>query len=130
MSIHRGSRIALALLAVGLAVTACTPLALPLGNKPIGTPSPTSTLIGCERAAETVVITSDAHLDSACTYTGGVEITASNVVFDCRGAHITDVDGSHGRGISVSANSQTSLEHITVRNCIVSGFLNNVRVSS
>jgi hypothetical protein len=65
----------------GLAVTACTPLLSPLGNKPIGTPSPTSTLIGVS-AAETVVITSDAHLTQRCTYTGGVEITASNVVSD------------------------------------------------
>ncbi len=129
MLIRRGRRVVVSLLVVGLATTACTPLALPLGDTPIGTPSASSTLIGCDRAVETVQITSDAHLDPACTYTGGVEITASNVVFDCRGAHITDVEGSHGRGISVSANSHTSLDHITVRNCIVSGFLNNVRVS-
>ncbi len=129
MSIRPGPRLVIALLAGGLTATACTPLALPLGDAPIGTPSPSSTLIGCERAAETVEITSDAHLDPACTYTGGVQISASNVVFDCRGAHITDVDGTHGRGVSVSADSDTSIDHVTVRNCIISGFLNNVRVS-
>ena len=50
-----------------------------------------------------MVITADAHLDSACTYTGGVDIvTVSNVVFDCRGAHITDVKAAMD-AVSLSA---------------------------
>lgn len=106
----------------------CMPL-LPLGPEPVGVVDPGSTLIGCERAEEHVVVSADAHLDPACTYTGGFEVVASGTTFDCRGAHVDDPTGTRPQGVHVHAPSNVVLADITVRNCIISGFLNNVRVS-
>ena len=75
MTARRRLRAAL-LLGTATALAACEPSLLPLGP-PQGTVSGTSTLVGCDRAAEVVVVTADTHLDPACTYTGGFEITAS-----------------------------------------------------
>ena len=124
-----GRRAALLLAAAAFA-TGCVPAwdEQPLGAL-VGTPSPASQRIGCERAAEHVVLTVPAHLDPACTYTGGFEIRASGVVLDCRGARIEDVSGNLGRGIHVAAPADASLSDVTVRNCVVAGFLNNVRIS-
>lgn len=95
----------------------------------VGTPAANSVPIGCDRAGETLVLTTSAHLDPSCTFTGGVEIRASDVVLDCRGARIEDVAGTRGRGIVVAAPSTVALANVTVRNCIVAGFLNNVRIT-
>jgi parallel beta-helix repeat protein len=121
-------RLRAALLLGTLALAACDPR-LPLGDEPVGTPSGGSQLIGCDRAAEVVVLTADAHLDPACTYTGGFEITGSGVTFDCRGARIEDVDRNSSRGVHIHAPADVVLADVTVRNCIIVGFLNNVRVS-
>jgi hypothetical protein len=69
------------------------------------------------------------HLDPACTYTAGVDITASHVTFDCRGARIVDPTGQAGRGITVRTDVSTPLTDVTVRNCVVAGFLNGMRVT-
>jgi hypothetical protein len=46
---------------------------------------PGSRLIGCERAAERVMVSVSSHLDPRCTYTGGFDLSTSGVVFDCLG---------------------------------------------
>jgi parallel beta-helix repeat protein len=93
------------------------------------TVDPGSQLIGCDQAAARVVVTASAHLDPACTYTGGFDVTASDVVFDCRGAHVEDPEGDDRIGIHVKAPYTVPLDDVTVRNCFVKGFLNNMRVT-
>lgn len=90
---------------------------------------PASTLIGCERAAERVVLTASSHLDPSCTYTGGFEIGTSHTTLDCRGARIEDVSGRASRGILVTTPNDVALTDVTIRNCVVKGFLNTIRVS-
>lgn len=97
--------------------------------KLIGNVRPSSQLIPCDRASEHLVVRRDSHLDPKCTYTGGVEITSSNVTFDCRGAAIDDPEGDDDYGIHVHARASLRLSRVSVRNCLISGFLNNVRVS-
>lgn len=125
---HRTPGALAAAVVLVVALAGCRPL-LPLGDEPIGQPSPSSELVGCDRAAELVVLTADAHLDPGCTYTGGFEITASDTTLDCRGARIHDPSGTRSRGVHVHAPNDVRLERITVRSCIISGFLNNIRVS-
>ncbi|MBF8269879.1 MAG: hypothetical protein HW386_1588, partial [Gammaproteobacteria bacterium] len=85
------------------------------------------TLIGCDRANTQVTIDASAQLDPSCTWTRGFKITASDVLFDCQGAHI--VSGNHRYGIHITAPADKALSNITVRNCHVEGFLNNIRVT-
>jgi parallel beta-helix repeat protein len=119
--------VCLALLVAG---SGCPPRA---GERPlpalVGAPAADSTLVGCDRADETIVLSSSAHLDPSCTYARGIEIRASDVVLDCRGARIEDATGAASRGILVAAPISTALANVTVRNCVVAGFLNNVRVT-
>jgi len=126
---RRWARASAALVAVVLG-TGCVPAVeeKPLASL-VGTVSAASTLAGCDRAAERIVATADTHLDPACLYTAGVEVRASDVVLDCRGARIEDPTGSAGRGIWVVAPADVPLANVTVRNCVLKGFLNNVRVS-
>ena len=66
--------------ALGLgAVAACEP------PPPLPPPGDGSVLVGCDRADERVEITVSSHLDPACTYTLGFDITASGVTLDCQG---------------------------------------------
>lgn len=88
---------------------------------------PGSVLLGCERAAERVVLTESTHLDASCEWTAGFEINTSDVVLDCRGATIRKTGG--GRGIEISSPIDTALVDVTVRNCRVEGFLNSLRVT-
>lgn len=103
--------------------------ALGLPGCPPGSPAPGSRLVGCERAAERVVLDADAHLDPSCVYTGGFEIPASGVELDCRGAHLRGAPEAGGRGIEIRAPEGQDLADVTVRNCHVEGFLNGVRVT-
>lgn len=124
-------RRSLAVVVLGLAVlaaVACEPVYQEREVDPLGDVAAGSTLVGCAQAGTTITVTTSSHLDPACTYTKGVVISASNVVFDCRGAHIETTAGS-GVGIKVSAPATTPLAHVVVRNCFVKGFLNNVRVT-
>lgn len=89
---------------------------------------PGSQLIGCDRAAERTVITRDSHLDPSCVYTGGFEISTSNVTLDCREALIQGAEGTGNRGISIAAPEGTELTGVTVRSCRIEGFLNSIRV--
>lgn len=122
--------LAIGLLAAVLGSAGCVP---PWQERPlaflVGEVAPGSTLAGCDLAAQTLVATSSLHLDPACLYGGGVEIRASDVVLDCRGARIEDVSGTRSRGILVASPSDVPLSNVTIRNCVVAGFLNNVRVT-
>jgi parallel beta helix pectate lyase-like protein len=84
-------------------------------------------VIGCEQAGTHLVLTASAELDPSCTWTGGLEIVASNVVLDCRGAHVVGTGG--GVGIQVHAATDMALANVVVRNCVAEGFLNNVRIT-
>lgn len=95
----------------------------------IGNVKGDSQRIGCDRAAEHLVIDRSSHLDPRCTYTGGVEIVASDVEFDCRGALIDDPEGDDPHGIWVHAPATRRLESVSVRNCRIQGFRDNFRVS-
>ncbi len=113
-----------------LMLLACVPSAQeePLAGL-VGDVSPGSEPVGCERASQLIALAHSAHLDPSCTYTRGVEIHASDVVLDCRGARIEDTLGTRSRGIVVTSPSNQGLSNVTIRNCIVKGFLNNLRVT-
>jgi parallel beta-helix repeat protein len=127
---ERRARLALLVLAALALTSACDPI---YAERPIvhliGTPGPDSTLIGCDQASTPVTLTASAHLDPACTYVAGLTIGASDVVLDCRGATIESAPGAGGIGISVSTPADTDLSGVTVRNCVVKGFLNGLRVT-
>ena len=89
-------------------------------------PAPGSQLIDCSQADDRVEITVSSHLDPSCVWTRGVRITASDVVFDCQGAHLYGPDRQ--RAVEITASTDTALSNITVRNCHMEGFLNNVRI--
>jgi parallel beta-helix repeat protein len=88
--------------------------------------APDSELIGCERADDRLTISVSSHLDPSCTWTRGVDIVASDVVFDCQGAHIATTDRRYG--ILITAPTDVALSNITVRNCHIEGFLNNIHI--
>jgi parallel beta-helix repeat protein len=115
------------LVATGLgAALALTAL---LACEPLPPPAEGSVLVGCDRADERVQVTVTSHLDPACTYTAGLDITTSGVTLDCQGATIRSAAGAGGRGILVSTPIDTPLHDVTVRNCTVEGFLNSLRVT-
>ncbi len=74
------------------------------------------------------MLTASARLDPSCAYTGGLDITASNVTLDCRGA-VVDGTGRGGTGILVHTPAGSDLSRVTIRNCVVRGFLNSIRVT-
>jgi parallel beta-helix repeat protein len=90
-----------------------------------------TTVIGCAQAASLIRITTSGHyaLDPSCTYTAGIEISASDVDLDCRRAVLDDVEGDDGRGIHVTAPIDVALKNVRVHGCDVKHFLNNVRIS-
>lgn len=90
-------------------------------------PAPESQLVDCSQADTRVEITVSSHLDPSCVWTRGLRITASDVVLDCQGARLYGPDRQ--RGIEISAPTDTALSNITVRNCEIEGFLNNVRIT-
>lgn len=99
-------------------------------SEPIGSVEPGSTLVGCGQATTRIVVATSIHLDPACTYTRGLEIHASNVTVDCRGAHLVkDFAFNTNHGILIEAPTTTALHDITVRNCIVEDFNNNLRIT-
>src|SRR5689334_18941405 len=100
--------------------TACVPRGGP-GRGPLR-------LIDCSHAAERNVVEVSSKLDPSCTYTGGFDITRSNVVLDCRGASVS-APGAGGVGILVQTPVDVSMRDVTVRNCHVEGFLNSFRAT-
>jgi parallel beta-helix repeat protein len=107
------------LLAAALTLTAAAPA-------PASTAPPAH--VPCSDAGEPVTLTASARLDRSCTYTGGVEIIASGVTLDCRGA-LVDGSGRGGTGILVHAPANADLSRIRIRNCVVRGFLNSIRIT-
>lgn len=89
---------------------------------------PASQLIGCDQAATRVQVTVTSHLDPSCTYTAGLDVVASGVTLDCRGALVSKPGGA-GVGIQVSTPSHVSMTGVTIRNCRVEGFLNSIRAT-
>jgi parallel beta-helix repeat protein len=87
---------------------------------------PDSQPIGCDRADDRVRIEVSSHLDPSCTWTRGVEIVASGVVLDCQGARIAAPDRRFG--IAILSPIDVALSNVTVRNCHVEGFLNNLHI--
>jgi len=115
---------------------ALSPLALPeIGLADPSLPGlvggirPDSQLIGCDRAAERIVLRRSAHLDRTCEYTGGFELTRSDLVLDCRGATISDPEGDDDSGVLVHGGTNFAIRNTKVRNCIIRGFENNFRVT-
>jgi parallel beta-helix repeat protein len=108
---------------VSLATAALAVLVL---GSPATAADASSQPIGCDQADELLTLTTSSHLDPSCAYTRGVEIVASDVVLDCQGAHIVTTDRRHG--IRIAAPTDVALSRITVRNCHVEGFLNNLHV--
>ena len=88
---------------------------------------PGSQLIPCSEADDLVTLTASSHLDPSCTWTRGIEIVASDVTLDCQGAHIVTTD--RRTGVLITAPTDASLSNITVRNCFIQGFLNDVRIT-
>jgi len=104
-----------------LALTLC---ALPMARADAD--DPPLPLVGCDQADNQVELTASARLDPSCTWTRGVEITASDVVLDCQGARIVTTDKRYG--VHITAPTDVALSNITVRNCYIEGFLNNVHI--
>ena len=96
----------------------------PLAARPAAGP----TVVGCSQAADRVQITADAVLDPTCTYTGGFDITASDVTLDCNGALVQDAAAAR-IGIWIHAPAADGQHDVTVTNCRVEGFLNNLRIT-
>ena len=65
-------------------------------------------------------------LDPSCTYTQGLDITASGVTLDCRGATIQSSGG--GIGILVQTPADVDMADVTIRDCKVDGFVNSVHL--
>ena len=89
---------------------------------------PAPPIVPCPAAAERTTLTSSARLDPACSYAGGIDITASRVTLDCRGA-VVEGTGRGGTGIEVRAPADADLSGVTIRNCVVRGFLNSIRIT-
>lgn len=91
-------------------------------------PDPGFPTVPCSSAGDTIVLTASAQLDASCTYSGGIEITASDVVLDCRGATVA-TGTAKGTGIRIHAPADEDMSGVTVRNCAINGFLNGIRVT-
>ncbi len=123
-----GAALLVGTVAVGAAGAADPPWhvrRLPLGGIS-GSPAPGSTLIPCNQPGPKVVLTASAHLETGCIYRVPFEIRASDVTLDCQGARLY---GQGSRGILVAAPTTEALHDVTVRNCNVEGWLNNVRIT-
>jgi len=119
----RWRRRAGAALAAGVLLTAlgaCEPRVL--------VPDDDSVLIPCSAAGEHLVISRSSHLDPGCTYTGGIEITASDVTLDCLRAKIASPE-RRDVGVLVHAPVDVDLHDVNVRRCRIEGFLNNLKVT-
>ena len=90
---------------------------------------PAPPVVPCSSTDERTTLTASARLDPACVYTRGFDITASKVTLDCRGAVIDATGRGGGSGIQVRAPADADLSRVTIRNCVVRGFLNSIRVT-
>lgn len=134
--VHRRHLVALVVLVGLLAVLPVVAPAAPAAPAPPATSrrgpqatdlAPGSVLVPCSQAAVRVQVTADRHLDPTCTYTAGFDLTASNTTLDCQGARIAGPVGPPG--IVVSSPIDTPLDHVTVRNCRLDGYMNGIKVT-
>ncbi len=91
-------------------------------------PDPGFPLVPCPGAGEVAVLTESGQLDPTCDYSGGVEITASDVTLDCRGVPV-ETEAEKGAGIKVHTPVDEDMSGVVVRNCVVDGFTNGIRVT-
>lgn len=91
-------------------------------------PDPGFPVVPCPSPGQSVEVTANAQLDPACTYTGRIDITASDVILDCRGASVANAAAT-GAGIRIHGPADEDMSGITVRNCLISGFTNGIRVT-
>jgi parallel beta-helix repeat protein len=111
-------------------LVACLALALPAtASAGRHRPPPAPPVIPCSQAAERIQLTQSARLDPSCSYTAGVDITASNVTLDCRGAKLDRTGLGGDAGILVHAPVDANMSRITIRNCVILGFLNSIKIT-
>jgi parallel beta-helix repeat protein len=115
-------------LAAVLVGTACLPPGQHQAVDPVGEPAPGSQLIGCDQAAQRIAVAGIAHLDPSCTYATGFDITTSGTTLDCRGAVIRQEGDERLHGILIETPVGVPLSDVTVRNCVVEGFSNSMRI--
>lgn len=111
---------------VGVTVAVVVTVLGPLPAAPA--PEPGSVLVGCDQAGSRVVVTTDAHLDPACTYVG-VDVTGSGVTLDCQGALVRDPAETTGGAIEVTTPVDVPQSDVTVRHCRTEGYTNGIRVT-
>jgi parallel beta-helix repeat protein len=121
----RGLR--LALIAAGLTVVSLSVGALH-PSEPASATSARWTDVPCSSDSQLLTVTSDTRLDPGCAYHAPIDITASHLTLDCRGA-VVDGIGQTGVGIEVSTPDDEDLTDVTIRNCDVTGFTNGMRVT-
>lgn len=128
---RRAPMVVAALLALLLAGACEAPYQEKLFTDLVGAPGPEAVTLGCDRASTKIAIASPGTylLDPSCTYGRSIEITSSDTTLDCRGAQLISTTTADARGIAISAPVDTDLSGVTVRNCFVKGFLNNIRVT-
>jgi parallel beta-helix repeat protein len=113
----------------GLLLGLMLAVAAPASAFAVDPPEPTSALVPCSQASDRVQISVSSHLDPSCTYTGGFDIVASDVVFDCQNALVKAPESTGARGIEIITPASVDMANVTVRNCRVEGFLNNIRAT-
>jgi len=113
-------------IAAGLAALVVTGTGLVAAAPAGAARAPRPAVIGCDRAATRVQVTASVVLDPSCTYTGGFDVRASNVVLDCRHALVQGSQG--GIGILVETPADVDMSNVTIRDCRVDGWVNSIHL--
>jgi len=92
-------------------------------------PTGTGRTIGCEQADQRVTLTASTRLDNHCRYTGGFDITASNVTLDCDGARLEHTSNDGLNAVAVSVGADADLANVTIRNCRIRGFAHAIDIA-
>ena len=96
---------------------------------PVAAVASPGAVVPCADGAQRVTLGASAVLDPSCTYTGGFDITASNVELDCAGALIAAPADTGDVGIRVTTPADVDLDRVTIRNCRVDGWLNSIHIN-
>ncbi len=123
-------RVAVSAVAViGLVSACCVNGVAPSASAAVATAGAShAAMVPCSQAAQRLTITASVQLDPSCTYSGGFDITESNVDFDCNGALIQGLPGTRALGIVVSTNANVNVDNVTIRRCRIDGFFNNIHL--
>lgn len=88
---------------------------------------------GCAEAGERLEIAEDTALDPACDWTGGILVETSGVTLDCRGATLSrpveEAADGPDRVIVIRAVRGEPVRDVRIRNCVVEGGLNGLRIT-